>query len=52
VSKGKKDAVPAAQGKTTEGYRYALAFPYVYFVIVFDRGRYTLPRDSTSATGR
>lgn len=28
-------------GRTESGYRYTLAFPYVYFVLVFDKGKYT-----------
>lgn len=30
-----------AQGTSNNGYRFALAFPYVYFVVVFDRGKYS-----------
>lgn len=30
-----------AQGSTSHGWRFTLAFPYVYFVVVFDRGKYT-----------
>jgi hypothetical protein len=30
-----------AQSVTESGYRYTLSFPYVYFVIVFDKSKYT-----------
>jgi hypothetical protein len=30
-----------AQSKTATGYRYSLSFPYVYFVVVFDKSEYS-----------
>ena len=36
-----KAVADKAQGTSNNGYRFALAFPYVYFVVVFDRGKYS-----------
>jgi hypothetical protein len=35
-----KKVASEAKCKKNGGYRYNLAFPYVYFVVVFDHGRY------------
>jgi hypothetical protein len=35
-----KAVAKEAQGKTEHGLRYSLAFPYVYFMVVFDGGKY------------
>lgn len=38
---GSSEVARQAISKTDIGYRFNLAFPFVYFVIVFDQGRYT-----------
>jgi hypothetical protein len=35
-----QNVLKEAHGSTENGYRFSLAFPFVYFVIVFDSGKY------------
>lgn len=37
---GSTSVAKEAQSRSSNGYRYSLAFPYVYFILVFDGGKY------------